>query len=70
MPGRAIVPNEAAPHPILGSGINTLKILVVDDNRDQVFEFTNDGKSLVMTLGEAGVAAERVVDWVYLEARQ
>ena len=32
MPGRAIVPNEAAPHPVLGSGINNLKILVVDDH--------------------------------------
>ena len=30
-------------------------VWVVDDNRHQVFEFTNDGKSLVMTLGEAGV---------------
>jgi DNA-binding beta-propeller fold protein YncE len=31
-------------------------VWVVDDNRHQVFKFTNDGKSLVMTLGEAGVA--------------
>jgi DNA-binding beta-propeller fold protein YncE len=30
-------------------------VWVVDDNRHQVFKFTNDGKSLVMTLGEAGV---------------
>src|SRR5262245_1812649 len=30
-------------------------VWVVDDNRHQVFEFTNDGKSLVRTLGEAGV---------------
>ena len=30
-------------------------VWVVDDNRHQVFEFTNDGKELVMTLGEAGV---------------
>ena len=32
MPGRAIVPNETALHPVLGSGINNLKILVVDDH--------------------------------------
>ena len=31
-------------------------VWVVDDNRQQVFEFTNDGKQLVLTLGEAGVA--------------
>jgi DNA-binding beta-propeller fold protein YncE len=30
-------------------------VWVVDDNRHQVFEFTNDGKQLVKTLGEAGV---------------
>jgi DNA-binding beta-propeller fold protein YncE len=30
-------------------------VWVVDDNRHQVFEFTNDGKQLVLTLGEAGV---------------
>jgi DNA-binding beta-propeller fold protein YncE len=30
-------------------------VWVVDDNRHQVFKLTNDGKSLVMTLGEAGV---------------
>jgi DNA-binding beta-propeller fold protein YncE len=29
-------------------------VWVVDDNRHQVFEFTNDGKELVRTLGEAG----------------
>ena len=29
-------------------------VWVVDDNRHQVFEFTNDGKQLVRTLGEAG----------------
>ena len=31
-------------------------VWVVDDNRQQIFEFTNDGKTLVRTLGEAGVA--------------
>jgi len=30
-------------------------VWVVDDNRHQVFEFTNDGAQLVRTLGEAGV---------------
>ena len=30
-------------------------VWVVDDNRHQVFEFTNDGRELVRTLGEAGV---------------
>ena len=30
-------------------------VWVVDDKREQVFKFTNDGKKLVMTLGEAGV---------------
>ncbi len=30
-------------------------VWVIDDNRQQVFEFTHDGKELVMTLGEAGV---------------
>ena len=30
-------------------------VWVVDDNRHQIFKFTNDGKRLVMTLGEAGV---------------
>jgi len=31
-------------------------VWVIDDNRQQVFKFTNDGRQLVMTLGEAGVA--------------
>jgi DNA-binding beta-propeller fold protein YncE len=31
-------------------------VWVVDDNRQQVFKFTNDGRQLVLTLGEAGVA--------------
>ncbi len=31
-------------------------VWVIDDLRQQIFKFTNDGKSLVMTLGEAGVA--------------
>ena len=31
-------------------------VWVVDDRRQQVFKFTNDGKTLVMTLGEAGVS--------------
>ncbi len=31
-------------------------VWVVDDMRQQIFKFTNDGKTLVMTLGEAGVA--------------
>ncbi|MGH9787049.1 MAG: peptidyl-alpha-hydroxyglycine alpha-amidating lyase family protein [Terriglobia bacterium] len=30
-------------------------VWVVDDMRHQVFKFTNDGKQLVLTLGEAGV---------------
>ena len=30
-------------------------VWVVDDMRHQIFKFTNDGKRLVMTLGEAGV---------------
>jgi peptidylamidoglycolate lyase len=30
-------------------------VWVVDDGRHQVFKFTNDGKALVMALGEAGV---------------
>jgi DNA-binding beta-propeller fold protein YncE len=31
-------------------------VWVIDDLRQQVFKFTHDGKQLVMTLGEAGVA--------------
>ncbi len=31
-------------------------VWVVDDQRQQIFEFTHDGKKLVKTLGEAGVA--------------
>ncbi len=31
-------------------------VWVIDDNRQQVFKFTNDGSKLMMTLGEAGVA--------------
>jgi peptidylamidoglycolate lyase len=31
-------------------------VWVIDDNRHQVFKFTNDGSKLVLTLGEAGVA--------------
>jgi sugar lactone lactonase YvrE len=47
-----------------GRGPHTVKISpydpehhvwVIDDERHQVFKFTNDGKTLVMTLGEAGV---------------
>src|SRR5438046_2420170 len=30
-------------------------VWVVDDTRHQILKFTNDGKELVMTLGEAGV---------------
>jgi 6-bladed beta-propeller len=30
-------------------------VWVIDDERHQLFKFTNDGKKLVMTLGEAGV---------------
>ena len=30
-------------------------VWVIDDMRHQIFKFTNDGKKLVMTLGEAGV---------------
>jgi hypothetical protein len=33
-------------------------VWVIDDMRQQIFEFTNDGKQLVMTLGEAGVAGQ------------
>jgi hypothetical protein len=33
-------------------------VWVVDDLRQQIFKFTNDGKQLVMTLGEAGVAGD------------
>src|SRR5437660_111079 len=33
-------------------------VWVVDDNRQQIFKFTNDGAKLVMTLGEAGVAGD------------
>jgi sugar lactone lactonase YvrE len=33
-------------------------VWIIDDLREQVFEFTNDGKRLVMTLGEAGVAGD------------
>ncbi len=33
-------------------------VWVVDDSRHQIFEFTNDGKQLVMTLGEAGVPGD------------
>ena len=29
---------------------------MIDDLRQQIFKFTHDGKQLVMTLGEAGVA--------------
>ena len=31
-------------------------VWVIDDERQQIFKFSNDGKKLVMTLGEAGVA--------------
>ncbi len=31
-------------------------VWVVDDQRQQIFKFTNDGKKLLMALGEAGVA--------------
>ena len=31
-------------------------VWVIDDLRQQIFKFTHDGKQLVMTLGEAGVA--------------
>ena len=31
-------------------------VWVIDDMRQQIFKFTHDGKRLVMTLGEAGVA--------------
>ncbi len=50
-----------------GRGPHTIKISpydpekhvwVVDDMRQQIYEFTNDGKQLVMTLGVAGVAGE------------
>jgi hypothetical protein len=50
-----------------GRGPHTIKISpydpqrrvwVVDDMRQQIFVFSNDGKKLVMTLGEAGVAGE------------
>lgn len=30
-------------------------VWVIDDERQQIFEFTHDGKQLVLTLGEAGV---------------
>jgi len=33
-------------------------VWVIDDERQQVFKFTNDGKTLVMTLGVAGVKGE------------
>ena len=33
-------------------------VWIIDDLREQVFEFTHDGKQLVMTLGEAGVAGD------------
>jgi sugar lactone lactonase YvrE len=33
-------------------------VWIIDDERQQVFKFTNDGKKLVLTLGEAGVAGE------------
>jgi 6-bladed beta-propeller len=50
-----------------GRGPHTIKISpydphrrvwVVDDMRQQIFVFSNDGKKLLMTLGEAGVAGE------------
>jgi DNA-binding beta-propeller fold protein YncE len=50
-----------------GRGPHTIKISpydpqrhvwVVDDMRQEIFEFTNDGKKLVTTLGVAGVAGE------------
>src|SRR2546428_706764 len=31
-------------------------VWIIDDMRQQIFKFTHDGKRLVMTLGEAGVA--------------
>ena len=34
-------------------------VWVVDDMRQQIFKFTNDGKKLLLTLGEAGVGAAR-----------
>src|SRR5205823_5960417 len=33
-------------------------VWVIDDMRQQIFKFTHDGKRLVMTLGEAGVAGD------------
>jgi sugar lactone lactonase YvrE len=45
------------PHKIKVSPYDPEKhVWVVDDLRQQIFKFTHDGKSLVMTLGEAGVA--------------
>jgi len=45
------------PHKIKISPYDPEKhVWVVDDLRQQIFEFTNDGKQLVLTLGEAGVA--------------
>jgi 6-bladed beta-propeller len=45
------------PHKIKISPYDPEKhVWVVDDLRQQVFEFTNDGKQLVLTLGEPGVA--------------
>ena len=45
------------PHKVKISPYNPEKhVWIIDDLREQVFEFTHDGKRLVMTLGEAGVA--------------
>src|SRR5262249_16757899 len=47
-------------------------VWVTDDLRQQVFKFSNDGKKLLMTLGEAGVAGtdskhfNRVTDIAWL----
>ncbi len=44
------------PHKIKISPYDPEKhVWVIDDERQQIFKFTNDGKKLVMTLGEAGV---------------
>jgi DNA-binding beta-propeller fold protein YncE len=49
----------SGPHKIRISPYDPQKhVWVVNDGKHQIHKFTNDGKQLVMTLGEAGVAGE------------
>jgi hypothetical protein len=55
----ALFAGVAGPHKIKISPYDPARhVWVVNDARQQIYEFTNDGKELVMTLGEKDVAGE------------